>query len=406
MNISTELRSQFPSLRRKHNNYPMIFLDGPGGTQVPDSVITAISDYYKTSNSNTHGEFITTRETDSVISNARKSAAGFLGAEGESTISIGQNMTTLNFSLAHGIARILRPGDEVLITQLDHEGNRGPWLMLREFGIKVREVVLKKDGTLDYDDFASKMNENTRLVAMGIASNALGTVNNVQRVRELTYRYNTWLLLDAVAYAPHFSIDVQELGCDFLLCSAYKFYGPHVGILYSRPGMLDRIFTDRLRTAEQGSPYSIETGTLNHAAIKGVSATVDFLAGIGSGNTLREKLVSAYQNIGAHERGLAVQLYNGLHKIPRIKIIGEDFTSIHRSPTISFTVDGKTPGQVCSYLAKKNICAWDGHFYAIRAIEVLGLLEKGGVTRLGISMYNTQEEIDMVLKEIESFVNI
>jgi len=190
------------------------------------------------------------------------------------------------------------------------------------------------------------------------------------------------------------------------LCSAYKFYGPHVGILYSRPGMLDRIFTDRLRTAEQGSPYSIETGTLNHAAITGVSATVDFLAGIGSGNSLREKLVSAYQNIGLHEHQLAVQLYNGLHKIPGIKIIGEDFTSTHRSPTISFTVEGKTPSQVCSYLAKKNICAWDGHFYAIRAIEVLGLLEKGGVTRLGISMYNTQEEIDMTLTEIEHFVNI
>jgi cysteine desulfurase family protein (TIGR01976 family) len=400
---SIELRAQFPSLQRVHNNYPMIFLDGPGGTQVPDNVINAISDYYKTSNSNTHGEFVTTQETDTLISRARKSAAVLLGAEGEETISIGQNMTTLNFSLAHGIARVLHPGDEVLITQLDHEGNRGPWLMLREFGIKVSEVLLKQDASLDYDDFALKINENTRLVAMGMASNAFGTVNDVKRVRELAYRYNAWLMLDAVAYAPHFSIDVQAIGCDFLLCSAYKFYGPHVGILYSRPGMLDRIFTDRLRTAEQVSPYSIETGTLNHAAIAGVSATVEFLSGLGEGNNLREKLIIAYKNIGAHEFQLAVQLYNGLNKIPGIKIIGQDFNSCHRTPTISFTIEGKTPSQLCAWLGKKNICAWDGHFYAIRAIEVLGLLERGGVTRLGISVYNTQEEINMTLEEIEKF---
>ena len=402
--ISSEVRSQFPSLQRKHNNYPMIFLDGPGGTQMPDQVINAISDYYKTCNSNTHGEFITTNETDNVISQARESVAAFLGAENKETISFGQNMTTLNFSLAHGIARILQRGEEVLITQLDHEGNRGPWLMLREFGIKVREVLLKQDGTLDYDDFAEKINENTRLVAMGIASNALGTVNNIKKVRQLTYKYNAWLMLDAVAYAPHFSIDVQALGCDFLLCSSYKFYGPHLGILYSRPGLLNRILTDRLRTNEQAAPYCIETGTLNHAAIAGLSATIDFLASLGNGNSLQEKLVAAYQNIGMHEHTLAVQLYDGLKKISGINIIGQDFTSDHRAPTISFTTEGKTPVQVCAHLAKKNICAWDGHFYAIRAVEVLGLLERGGVTRLGVSLYNTPEEIDVTLKEIESVI--
>jgi len=402
--INSEVRSQFPSLLRKHNNYPMIFLDGPGGTQIPERVINAISDYYKTCNSNTHGEFITTNETDNVISHARESVAAFLGAENKETISFGQNMTTLNFSLAHGIARVLKPGDEVLITQLDHEGNRGPWLMLRDYGIKVREVLLKQDGTLDYDDFAEKINENTKLVAMGMASNALGTVNDIKKVRQLTYKYNAWLMLDAVAYAPHFSIDVQALGCDFLLCSSYKFYGPHLGILYSRPGLLNRIVTDRLRTNEQAAPYCIETGTLNHAAIAGLTETIDFLASLGNGNTLREKLVTAYQNIGMHEHKLAVRLYDGLKKIPDINIIGQDFTSKHRAPTISFTAEGKTPAQVCAHLAKKNICAWDGHFYAVRAIEVLGLLERGGVTRLGISLYNTHEEIDTTLKEIESVV--
>jgi cysteine desulfurase family protein (TIGR01976 family) len=402
--ISSEVRSQFPSLLRKHNNYPMIFLDGPGGTQIPDRVINAISDYYKTSNSNTHGEFVTTNETDNVISHARECVATFLNAESKETISFGQNMTTLNFSLAHGIARVLQPGDEVLITQLDHEGNRGPWLMLREFGIKVREVLVKQNGTLDYDDFAEKINENTKLVAMGLASNALGTVNDVKKVRQLTYKYNVWLMLDAVAYAPHFSIDVQALGCDFLLCSSYKFYGPHLGILYSRPGLLNRLLTDRLRTNEQAAPYCIETGTLNHAALAGLSETIIFLASLGNANTMREKLVTAYQNIGMHEHKLAVQLYDGLKKISGINIIGQDITSVHRAPTISFTTDGKTPAQVCAHLAKKNICAWDGHFYAVRAIEVLGLLEKGGVTRLGISLYNTPEEIDITLKEIESVV--
>ncbi len=396
------VRAQFPSLQRKPNNTPMIFLDGPGGTQVPDGVINAISNYYKTSNANSHGEFITTHETDKVIANMRTSMAALLGAENANTISIGQNMTTLNFALARGIARLLKPGDEVLITQLDHEGNRGPWLMLRDFGIKVKEVILRPSGILDYDDFESKINENTRVVAIGMAANSIGTVNDIQKARELAYKHNAWLVLDAVHYAPHFSIDVQKLGCDFLLCSAYKFYGPHVGILYSRPGLLDRIPTDRLRTAGQTAPDSIETGTLNHAAIAGVTAAVDFLASIGEGKTLRERLVNAYLAIGEHERKLAVQLYEGLKKIAGVEVIGQDFSSKHRAPTISFTMAGKTAQQVCGHLAIKNICAWDGHFYAIRAIEILGLLEKGGVTRLGLSVYNTKADIDITLNYLES----
>jgi cysteine desulfurase family protein (TIGR01976 family) len=400
------IRAQFPSLQRKPNRFPMIFLDGPGGTQVPDRVIDAVSHYYKTSNANSHGEFITTHETDEVISNMRAAMAALLHAENSSCISIGQNMTTLNFSLARGIARMLKPGDEVLITQLDHEGNRGPWLMLRDFGIKVKEVMLRPSGVLDYDDFAAKANENTRVVAIGMAANSIGTVNNIQKAREIAYKHNAWLVLDAVHYAPHFSIDVQKLGCDFLLCSAYKFYGPHVGILYSRPGLLDRIPTDRLRTAGQAAPDSIETGTLNHAAIAGVTAAVDFLASLGSGTTLRDQLVSAYKNIGEHERALAVQLYEGLKKISGIKVIGQDFSSAHRAPTVSFTMEGKTPQQVCAHLATKNICAWDGHFYAIRAIEILGLLERGGVTRLGISAYNTSGDIEATLDQLKNLQHL
>lgn len=398
---STAIRSQFPSLQRKHNNLPMVYLDGPGGTQVPDKVIDAITHYYKTSNANSHGAFISAHETDSVIWAARENMAYLLGAEGPENISIGQNMTTLNFSLARALSKVFKPGDEVLITQLDHEANRGPWLTLREAGIKVREVNLKKDGKLDYDDFKNKINENTRMVAMGMSSNALGTVNDFKLARALTYQYNAWLLLDAVHYAPHFAIDVAELGCDFLLCSAYKFYGPHVGLLYTKPGILDRLPTDRLRTAGQIAPESIETGTLNHAAIAGVKAAVDFIASIGNGKDQREKIISAFEAISVHEHGLASYLYNELKGIPNITLMGQDFSSKKRTPTLSFTLEGKTPLQVCDHLSKQNICAWDGHFYAIRAIEALGLLEKGGVTRIGISAYNTKEEMDFTLEAIK-----
>lgn len=398
---STAIRNQFPSLQRKHNDQPMVFLDGPAGTQVPQSVIDSITHYYKNSNANSHGAFITTNETDQVIHHMRTCMAALLGAESENSISIGQNMTTLNFALARAMSRVLKPGDEVLITQLDHEANRGPWLTLRDFGVKVREVRLQPNGVLDYEDFTNKVNENTRLVCMGMSANSIGTVNNFKFARELTYRYNAWLLLDAVHYAPHFSIDVQDIGCDFMLCSAYKFYGPHVGILYSKPGILDRLPTDRLRTAGQIAPDSIETGTLNHAAIAGVSAAVEFLASLGNGNSMREKLVNAYHKISTHEFVLASKLYAGLKKIPGVTMIGQDFSSTSRTPTLSFTVEGKTPTQVCEQLAKKNICAWDGHFYAIRAIESLGLLERGGVTRIGISVYNTIDEIDFTLAEVE-----
>lgn len=398
---SSSIRNQFPSLQRQHNGLPMVFIDGPAGTQVPQSVIDAIAHYYKKSNANSHGTFITTQETDVVIEQMRHSMATLLGAEGPETISIGQNMTTLNFALARAMSRVLRSGDEVLITQLDHEANRGPWLTLRDFGVKVREVKLLATGVLDYDDFASKINENTRLVCMGMSANSIGTVNNFKLVRDVTYKFNAWLLLDAVHYAPHFTIDVQALGCDFLLCSAYKFYGPHIGLLYSKPGLLDRLPTDRLRTAGQTAPDSIETGTLNHAAIAGVRAAVDFLAGIGSGNSLREKLVNAYQRIAIHEHQLASRLYTGLKAIPGVTLVGQDFSAPARTPTVSFTLDGKTPFQVCTELAKKNICAWDGHFYAIRTMETLGLLEKGGVTRLGLSVYNTADEVSTVIAEVK-----
>ncbi len=395
-----ERRKEFPSLSRMHNGYPLAFFDGPGGTQVPQSVIDAVVSYYCTCNSNTHGFFVTTNESDMILEQAREAVASFLGASGGRNISFGHNMTTLNYTLSRGIGKVLLPGDEILITQLDHEANRGPWLALREEGIQVREVEILPDGTLDYDDFRDKINENTRLVAMGFSSNALGTVNDVSLVRGLTHQVGAWLLVDAVHYAPHFPIDVNSLGVDLLLCSAYKFYGTHIGILYSREGLLDRIPVYTLRTQEQHAPYCIETGTLNHAAIAGVKAAVDFIASFGGGGSFREKIVSGMERIGEFEHILGKEIYKELKGIKGVEVAGPGFDSDKRVPTVSFTMEGMDPIEVCKLLDRRGICAWDGHFYAIRPIEVLGLLEKGGVTRVGVSLYNTPEEVQRLLEAV------
>ncbi|MBM4161320.1 MAG: cysteine desulfurase-like protein [Ignavibacteria bacterium] len=397
-------RSDFPSLRRTHNGFPLAYLDGPAGTQVPQHVIDDMVRYYTTHNANTHGCFVTTRETDQILDDAREAVAAFLGAKTKNSISFGANMTTLAFSLSKAVRRAMKEGDEILITQLDHEANRGPWLTLAESGIVVNEVRLNSDGTLDYEDMRGKINRRTRLLAIGSASNALGTVNDIALARELTSKVGAWLLVDAVHYAPHFSINVTSPEVDFLLCSAYKFYGPHVGILYCREGLLDRLEPDRLRTQEQTAPYKIETGTLNHAAVAGVKAAVEYIASFGEGSDLRTRLVSAMQLIAEYEHDVAKTLYEGLRQIPGVMIYGQSFASPHRAPTISFTLETHTAEQVCTRLSEKGICAWDGHFYAIRPIEVLGLLERGGVTRVGISLYNTEEEISRLLDEVKLMV--
>lgn len=395
------IRNQFPSLHRKIQDKPIVFLDGPGGTQVPESVITAVSDYYRNSNANLHGPFLFSQESDVVMDEARLAMADLLGAPGPENISFGQNMTSLNFALSRAIGRYLQPGDEILITQLDHEANRGPWINLREMGIEVREIALKPDGTLDYEDFEFKINERTRLVAVGCSSNILGTINDIALIRKVSHQYGAWLLVDAVHYAPHFPIDVQEMDCDFLLCSAYKFYGPHVGILYARTGLLDRLPTDRLRTASQQAPYSIETGTLNHAAIAGVTAAVNFLADLGKGGSRRTKILDVMQVVQYHEFTLAKKLAEGIQQIKGYRVLGPGFDSRHRAPTLALTLEGKHPDEVGKALAANNIFCWTGHFYALRATEVLGLQSKGGVIRLGISIYTQTEEIDQTLEVLE-----
>jgi cysteine desulfurase family protein (TIGR01976 family) len=393
-------REDFPSLAREHHGSKLIYLDGPGGSQVPNQVIEAISHYYRTSNSNTHGAFITTMETDQVIAGARERMTEFLGAAGPETISFGQNMTTLNYSLSKALSRFIPRQSEILITALDHEANRGPWLSLAEYGFKITEVKMTQDGTLDYHDFEQKLSKKTSLVAVSYASNAIGTVNNLAKIRTWCDNNNTLMLVDAVHYAPHFAIDVTTLDCDFLLCSAYKFYGPHVGILYCRPGLLDQLPTDRLITQDQRAPYRIETGTLNHAALAGVTAAIDYLASFGEGQNLRSRLISSMKSIQAYEFQLFARMYQGLKQLPGINISGLPPDPDWHTPTISFALSGYKANEVCEFLATKGICAWDGHFYAQRAIESLGLLEAGGVTRFGISMYTTVNEVDYTIEMV------
>lgn len=402
--MNAEVRSKFPALSRLINGAPLVFLDGPAGTQVPTSVMEAMTSYYKHSNANTHGFFITSRESDDIVDWARHQCASLMNAPGPECISFGANMTSLAFKLSRAFSRLFSPGDEVVITQLDHEGNRGPWLTLEQHGIVVKEINLLPDGTLDYDDAASKITAKTKLVAAGWASNILGTVNDVRLLRQLSQDVGAWLLVDAVHYAPHFAMDVQEIDCDFLLCSAYKFYGPHVGILYSRKGLLNTLDTDRLRTAPQKAPGRIETGTLNHAALAGVGACIDYIASFGEGVLVREKLLSAYSILSTHERSLAKQLWDGLGQIDSVKRYGTPFEEDERSPTVVFTVEGRTPADLCKYLGQQGICAWDGHFYAIRTTEILGLEPIGGVTRMGVVVYNTPEEIDRTLNCVNDFI--
>lgn len=394
----TTFRNQFPALKRSHQGETLVFMDGPGGTQVPAPVIEAISNYYEQSNANLHGAFITSQESDQLIEDCRQKMAAFLHAERPSCISMGQNMTTLNYALARAFGRLFQPGDEIVITQLDHEANRSPWLSLRESGIIIREVALQKNGYLDYGDLARKVSHRTRLVAMGYSSNILGTVNNVAVAREQAYRVGAWLLLDAVHYAPHYPVDVQAIDCDFLLCSAYKFYGPHLGFLYARPGLLDQLPTDRLRTAPQAAPGKIETGTLNHAAIAGVNAGLDFLATQSAGSDYRSQLVETMQQISQHEKDLLERLYQGLASIKGLSLLGPELTDTRRSPTLALRMHGKSPQQVAEHLAQRNVCAWNGHFYALRATEVMGWAATGGVVRLGLSAYSNTEDVDRVLQ--------
>ncbi|MEA3176089.1 MAG: hypothetical protein QOF42_3500 [Gammaproteobacteria bacterium] len=392
-------RRDFPALIK---NPQLAFLDGPGGSQVPQVVIDTLADFYAACNVNTHGKFAPSQEVDRRMDAARETMAAFLGAESAECISFGQNMTTLNYSLSAAIGKTLKPGDEVLITQLDHEANRGPWLRLEERGAKLQEVRLLPTGLLDYDDMAAKISPRTKVFALGASSNALGTVNDLALARRLTQATGTLLIVDAVHYAPHFPLDVRALGMDFLLCSGYKFYGPHVGVLYSRPGALDALPTDRLSVQEPKAPYRIETGTLNHAAIDALRAAVEYIASWGNGATLRARILDAMESISAYEHDLAKFYYEAVKRIPGVEVWGPDFSSRSRAPTVSITLHKASAAQAAAALASRGICVWDGHFYAARALQILNLTERGGLLRTGVSMYTPREDLQRLIAGIEA----
>jgi cysteine desulfurase family protein (TIGR01976 family) len=396
-----QCREDFPSLKRTVDGQPLAYLDGPGGTQVPQQVIDAVGEYYRQCNANHGGAFVTSRESDQMVHESRETVATFLGAPSWREISYGANMTTLTFALSHALGRAMEPGDEVVITALDHEANRGPWLGLRERGMVIKEIGLRPDATLDPESMAEQIGPRTKLVAIGYSSNAFGTVNDIERARDLAHEVGAYVLIDAVHFAPHFPLDVAALDIDFLLCSAYKFYGPHVGVLYARPGLLEQLKTDRLRTQSDDAPYRIETGTLNFAAIGGVKAAVEYLSSWGEGADLRGRLVHAMEEISAYEHALARTYYQGVAAIPGVKVWGPGFDAGRRAPTVSITLDGVHPRWMARRLAERGIAVWNGHFYALRPIEVLGLGEKRGVIRVGISMYNTRNEIERLLEALE-----
>ncbi len=396
-------RQQFPSLtRRGENGKPLVFLDGPGGSQVPYAVINAISEYYQHHNANTHGRFITSRESDRIVDKARLDMKAFLGAPTEGTISFGQNTTTLNFLLAQALGASFRPGDEVIVTDLDHDSNISPWLSLTERGIVVRHAPITDDATLDLDAFKNLLSEKTRLVALGWASNAVGTVNPLSTIREWTRQVGSLMLVDAVHWAPHGPIDVGDLKPDFLLCSAYKFFGPHIGILYAAPGLLDTLPTLRVRPQAPTGPEKIETGTLNHAALAGVSAALQFIGSLDGDNqaTYSGQLHQAMESIYAYEHSLLGLLYEGLSHMSPISLYGPAVNQSRRAPTISFTVADMPSDRVAEALGQQGILVWDGDFYAMTLVDRLGLRDKGGLVRLGLAPYTTADEIHRTLDAI------
>ncbi|HEV2988563.1 MAG TPA: cysteine desulfurase-like protein [Candidatus Angelobacter sp.] len=401
------VRSQFPSLQQKVNGHPAIFFDGPAGTQVSQQVIDAITDYLLHSNANNCGAFATSKRTDEIIAQARSAMADFLNCSSKE-ITFGPNMTTLTFAFSRGIGRDLKPGDEIVVTLLDHDANFAPWLALEELGVIVRKVdIHEADCTLNMEDLRSKINSRTRLVAVGYAANAVGTLNDVREVVRLAHEVGALAFIDAVHYAPHGPIDVRELDCDFLACSTYKFFGPHIGVMYGKADLLKHFHPYKVRPQYDSLPDRWETGTQNHECLAGVTAAVDYLAALGRRVAAgvpdrRSAVLAAYAAIQKHERTLIARLISGLLAIPGLKFYGisDPARFDHRVPTVAIRMDGFSPLQLAQYLGEQGIFTWDGNYFAINLTERLGVEKHGGLLRIGIVHYNTAEEVDTLLRAL------
>jgi cysteine desulfurase family protein (TIGR01976 family) len=408
----SELRREFPALQQTAGGRLLIFMDGPGGTQVHGSVIEAMQRYLIEANSNFHGAFLYSRRTDETVVAARQAMADFFNASHPEEIVFGPNMTSLTFNLSRAIGRTLSPGDEIVVTHLDHDANVAPWRALQERGAVIRHVDFDpSDCTLDMGSLRSAITPRTRLVALGYASNAVGTINDVARAVELAHAVGAWVYVDAVHYAPHGPIDVQALGCDLLVCSAYKFFGPHQGVLYGRYELLEALPAYKVRPADDAPPHKFETGTQSFEAMAGTTAAVDYLASVGQryGSEFaaaypglegrRLALKTALAAIRDYEAGLCHRLVSGLTAIRDLHVYGiTDPTRLDRRvPTVSFTMAGLTPRQIAERLDEVNIFCWAGNFYALSVTERLNLEASGGLLRVGLAHYNTAAEVDILL---------
>lgn len=399
------VRDHFPALARTLNGVSIAYLDGPGGTQVPRECIARITDYLEQSNANHGGAFTASVETDEMLHQAHAAGADFLGAHEPDEIAFGPNMTTITFAISRALGRDVRPGDEVVVTRLDHDANVAPWLaMAEDRGAVVRWLELAEDGaSLDLNALEGLVGPRTRIVAVGLASNALGTLTDVGRVVEVAHAAGALVYVDAVHAAPHVPIDVSTLRADLLVTSPYKFFAPHLGMLYGRRELLERLHAYRVRPAGSALPGKLEVGTQNHEALAGLVGTFDYLEGLGAayGNVAdrsdrRSRLRAAMSAIHEHEREMSRAALERLASVPGLRLHGiADPSRIdERVPTFSFTLDGHDPRAVAEHLAGRAISTWDGDFYAWELVRALGLADAGGLLRIGLVHYNTVEEVD------------
>ena len=406
------VRAQFPSLQLQINGQAAAFLDGPAGTQVPTQVIGAIQNYLTNANANTCGAFLTSRRNDEMIAVTRGAMADFFNCEKDEVV-FGQNMTTITFAMSRAIGRELKVGDEILLTTLDHDANFSPWKALEEKGVVIRQVdIREEDCTLDLNDLKGKLNEKTKIVAVGYASNAVGTINPVAEITKLAHAAGALVYIDAVHYAPHGSIDVRALDCDFLVCSPYKFFGPHMGTLYGKREHLQHFRPYKVRPCTEQLPDRWETGTQVQELIAGIGAAVEYLAEVGrhsdpSAKTRREALLSAYSATRSYESSLISRLIEGLQSIAGVRIYGitDPDRFGERCSTLSLRIGKHHPTAIASFLGDRGIFTWDGNYYALNLTERLGVESQGGLLRIGLVHYNTMGEVERLLAALREFIS-